>query len=66
MVTQCPLCSRGIEHCHGSLVVHSDGTSECTAITCEDLHVEMHELVLECIQLANGCVCVEVSVRVAS
>jgi hypothetical protein len=65
MVTECVLCSRGIEHCHGSLVVHSDGTAECTAITCEDLHVDMHELVLECFQLAGGCVCVETVVRVA-
>ena len=66
MTTECPLCSRGIEHCHGSLVVHSDGTAECTEITCVDLQFDRHELVLECHRLATGCVCVPVEVRSAS
>jgi hypothetical protein len=66
MTTECPLCNRGIEHCHGTLVVHSDGTAECTDMTCEDLYVDTHELVLECVQLVNGCVCVPVLVRTAS
>jgi hypothetical protein len=66
MVTECVLCSRGTGHCHGSLVVHGDGTAECTDIACEDLYVDVHELVLECVQLASGCVCVEIAIRVAS
>lgn len=66
MVTECPLCSRGIDHCHGSLVVHDDGVAECTEITCEDSHVDMHELVLDCWQVAGGCMCVGMSVRAVS
>lgn len=66
MITECPLCSRGIEHCHGSLVVHGDGTAECTEFSCEDHQIDNHELVLECFRLANGCVCVPTEVRTAS
>ncbi|MCE7001405.1 hypothetical protein LWC34_00900 [Kibdelosporangium philippinense] len=60
--TECVLCSRGIDHCHGSLVVHSDGTAECTDITCLELGIGTHELVLECAQLTGGCECAEVRV----
>jgi hypothetical protein len=59
---ECVLCSRGTGHCHGSLVVHSDGTAECTDITCVELEAGLHELVLDCRQLTGGCLCVEVRV----
>lgn len=63
--TECVLCSRGMDHCHGSLVVHSDGTAECTDITCEDVVVDTHELVLDCLQLTGGCACAEMTVVAA-
>jgi hypothetical protein len=64
MVTECQLCNRAIEHCHGTLVLHSDATIECTDELCEELQVDLHELVLECRQVAGGCECAEVSVHI--
>ncbi|MET0135276.1 MAG: hypothetical protein ABW215_16985 [Kibdelosporangium sp.] len=64
MVTECPLCSRGIDHCHGTLVLHSDGTAECTDGTCEGPDDETHVLVLACVQVAGGCLCSELTAGV--
>jgi hypothetical protein len=67
MATQCSLCDRGIEHCHGTLVLHSDGTAECTDGFCDEDQADLHELVLECRQFAGGCACAETKgVRAAS
>jgi hypothetical protein len=60
MVHECSLCDQGIEHCHGTLVLHVDSSVECTDPLCEDLVVETHELLLECHQAGNGCECAAV------
>ncbi len=59
MLIECLLCSRGIEHCHGTLVQHVDATLECTDSGCEVLTVDQHELVLECWQVTGGCGCAQ-------
>jgi hypothetical protein len=42
----CPDCAREIDHCHGTLVVHADGTVACTDVGCVRLGRERHELVV--------------------
>lgn len=66
MVHECHLCSRGVDHCHGTLVQHGDGTFECVEPECDDQHEDMHELVVECWQLTGGCGCTQTEVPAAS
>jgi hypothetical protein len=67
MTTECTLCGRGIGHCHGTLLLHSDGTAECTEVLCDETQADLHELVLDCRQVTGGCACAEpASVKAAS
>jgi hypothetical protein len=42
----CADCTHDAEHCHGTLVLHPDGTVECTDLVCTELGRERHDLVL--------------------
>jgi hypothetical protein len=42
----CPNCIAGLDHCHGVLVLHSDGTVECTDPDCLDPGLDRHDLVM--------------------
>ncbi|MBD0322324.1 MAG: hypothetical protein ICV72_02920 [Aldersonia sp.] len=55
----CAGCAGGIDHCHGTLVVHI-GRVECTDPECRDLHRDRHVFVVDCYDLAGGCSCREV------
>lgn len=48
-------CSDPLDHCHGTLVRHADGTVECTDLTCVVLTADRHDLVLACVDA--GCSC---------
>lgn len=53
---RCLECGREWEHCHGTLVVHVDGSAECSEITCvaaEGAHI----YTLSCVELLGGCSC---------
>ena len=39
----CPDCVRGLEHCHGTYIMHDDDTVECTELWCV-LGLERHNL----------------------
>jgi hypothetical protein len=43
----CPDCARLLDHCHGTLVLHPDGTLECTNPACVDAWHERHDLIVE-------------------
>jgi hypothetical protein len=42
----CPDCAGGLDHCHGTLVLQTDGTVECTDGACTATGRERHDFVL--------------------
>jgi hypothetical protein len=42
----CPECGEDLDHCHGALVLHGDGTVECFDPECHDLGHDRHAFVL--------------------
>ena len=48
-----------IDHCHGTLVVHSDRTAECTDTSCELADPMRHELIIDCAAVLLGCCAAE-------
>jgi hypothetical protein len=54
MSYQCRECLRGLEHCHGTVIHHSQFRSECTEPDCARPDV-VHAFVLDCD--AVGCQC---------
>jgi hypothetical protein len=42
----CPECIEDLDHCHGALVLHGDGTVECVDPECYDLGRDRHALVV--------------------
>ena len=42
-------------HCHGTLVLHADGTAECDEVFCGSDELQ-HELWVACDELGCGCV----------
>lgn len=53
----CPDCPDPLDHCHGALIVHSDGALVCTLIDCYDRRRARHTVVLSCERLVPGCAC---------
>ncbi len=56
----CLDCAGSLDHCHGTLVVHTDFTVECTETGCVLVHRERHALVVDCAAVAGGCACGDV------
>ncbi|WP_409179919.1 hypothetical protein F9C11_25745 [Amycolatopsis sp. VS8301801F10] len=55
---ECAFCTSGIDHCHGTLVVHPDrGFAECTDPSCADLDRVRHGLIIDCHTLDAACAC---------
>ncbi|HET6500968.1 MAG TPA: hypothetical protein VFG87_09430 [Amycolatopsis sp.] len=52
----CRSCLSGLDHCHGTLVVHENGDPECTA-PCADIDEARHRLLVTCAELDGGCRC---------
>jgi hypothetical protein len=44
-VSPCPSCREGLDHCHGTLLVHA-GAIECTDPACAGPVRERHELLV--------------------
>lgn len=53
----CESCTGDLIHCHGTLVIHADGTTECTDDGCPGAHLALHELRLVCEVSDKGCHC---------
>lgn len=53
----CCLCTEDLDHCHGTLIVHSALFVECADPDCVDVSRVRHALVVECVDLDGGCEC---------
>ncbi len=49
-------CVEGLAHCHGTLVLHADGTLECEGESACGADESQHELWVACDELGCGCV----------
>lgn len=49
-------CETELAHCHGTLVLHADGTVECDEVAACDADELQHELWVACDELGCGCV----------
>ena len=49
----CPSCEVGLEHCHGDLVEHDDGTTTCLD-GCGGPRT-VHDVVVACTEVGMGC-----------
>ena len=55
MNVTCTDCAILLDHCHGTLVMHSHGGMECTDPRCANAHPLRHPLVIDCTSVAGGC-----------
>lgn len=55
----CRECEEAVDHCHGTVMLHSDGSVECTEVHCSDLSEFRHIYVLTCTVVINECRCRE-------
>lgn len=62
MTHSCPDCIRGWRHCHGTLLLHRDGSSACLDEPSCDGDVAIHDLVVACTEVGSGCGCVAVDI----
>jgi hypothetical protein len=51
----CADCVILLDHCHGTLVTHSNGGMECTDHQCTNPHPLRHALVIDCTSVTGGC-----------
>ncbi|HKH56212.1 MAG TPA: hypothetical protein VKA58_12230 [Propionibacteriaceae bacterium] len=54
-MSSCVDCDRDVDHCHGTLVVHSDRTVECTHAGCELGDLLRHVFIIDCAAVLGGC-----------
>ncbi|GAA1993045.1 hypothetical protein [Amycolatopsis minnesotensis] len=52
----CLTCGNGLDHCHGTLVVHVGGALDCTDANCADLDRVRHTLIVDC-EFLGACDC---------
>lgn len=64
-MSRCSDCRFGIDHCHGTLIVHADRTVECTDADCELGDLLRHAFIVDCTAVPGGC-CAEAELAVAS
>jgi len=55
--TRCPDCRAGLDHCHGTLIVHHDLVVECTDAGCTALERVRHALIIDCDEILPACGC---------
>lgn len=54
---ECSLCAAVLDHCHGTLLAHADGSLECTDQDCHDTDRVRHLFLADCSDVAGGCHC---------
>ncbi|WP_067825604.1 hypothetical protein [Nocardia inohanensis] len=59
-VPECSLCAADLDHCHGTLLAHTDGALECTEPDCTDGDRIRHLFITDCSDIAGGCHCLVV------
>ncbi|HEY7051431.1 MAG TPA: hypothetical protein VH496_04755 [Mycobacterium sp.] len=55
MPLQCRYCRDGLEHCHGTVIIHTRLRAECTEDGCDAPELVAHALRVDCD--AVGCTC---------
>lgn len=55
MTNECRECRAGLEHCHGTVIVHAEATAECTEPDCDRSEI-VHSLRIDCSAVGCGCV----------
>ncbi len=55
----CRSCADFADHCHGTSIVHADGSVECTEFKCVDLSDARHAHVVSCTAVVRQCGCRE-------
>ncbi len=67
MTADCRDCRAGLDHCHGTVIRHSQGRvwgrTECTEPDCFSPELLPHAFVIDCD--AVGCVCTDESIALA-
>lgn len=57
---ECASCDAGIDHCHGTLVIHPEGGfTECTDAACGDGDRVRHALIVDCPAVGCGSGCAD-------
>jgi hypothetical protein len=51
----CRECRAGLDHCHGTLIIHAQRRTECTEDSCDVPEIIAHALRIDCD--AVGCAC---------
>jgi hypothetical protein len=54
-----------IDNCHGTLVVHSDRSMDCTDPGCTLPELLRHDLIIDCMAVLGGCCVAEEGAHVA-
>jgi hypothetical protein len=62
---ECRSCVADLDHCHGTLIMHVDGTADCTDFDCRDTDAVRHALRITCVEIDGGCACVVVAEELA-
>ena len=57
MSLQCRYCRDGLEHCHGTVIIHLLHRTECTQDECDGPELIPHTFRVDC--EAVGCRCAE-------
>ena len=65
-MSSCPDCNQHVDHCHGTLVVHTDRTVDCTDTTCEFPDLLRHGFVVDCMAVLGGCCMAEEPAELAA
>ncbi|WP_067531794.1 hypothetical protein [Nocardia crassostreae] len=61
-MSTCSLCESALDHCHGTLIAHADGATECTDWHCDSLDRVRHVYLADCSEVAGGCECLEAEI----
>lgn len=62
---ECQDCRAGLDHCHGTLIVHQASILECTDQHCSGLDMVRHEWVVDCRLVDGDCDCIDDAVEPA-
>ncbi|GAA5156910.1 MULTISPECIES: hypothetical protein [Amycolatopsis] len=54
---ECPNCVADLDHCHGTLIVHTDEVVECSEPGCRDFDRVRHTFVVTCEEVDGDCHC---------
>ena len=54
-MSSCPECGSDLDHCHGTLVAHGDGSRDCTDAACGLPDPLRHALIVDCFVIVGGC-----------